>query len=223
MSDLQAIVDALATQYAPPPIPTDPLQLILWENIGYLIDDQRRRELFDQFGRRIGFDPAAIAAADEEALFPIAERGGMRPDVRVERWRAIAAITLEVGGDLRAALTALPLPKARALLKRFPTIGDPGADKVLLFCGVAPRPSLESNGLRVLARLGLFQEQPNYNASYKAAIAVLTQQGLADRNGLMQAHVLLREHGKVLCRRGEPVCAPCLLEDRCPKVKTLAL
>ncbi|MFX8879625.1 hypothetical protein ABTM72_20090, partial [Acinetobacter baumannii] len=81
-----------------------------------------------------------------------AERGGMRPDVRVERWRSIARITLEAGGDLRAALAALPLVKARALLKRFPTIADPGADKVLLFSGVAPRPCLESNGLRVFCR-----------------------------------------------------------------------
>lgn len=154
MSGLQALVDVLAEQYAPPPIPTDPLQLILWENIGYLVDDQRRRVLFTDFADRVGFAPRTILEADEELLLPLAEHGGMRPDVRVERWRTIAAITLKVGGELRAALAAMPLTKARALLKRFPTIGDPGADKVLLFSGVAPRPCLESNGLRALCRRG---------------------------------------------------------------------
>ena len=34
-------------------------------------------------------------------------------------------------------LRALPLAKARALLKLYPTIADPGADKILLFAGIA--------------------------------------------------------------------------------------
>jgi endonuclease-3 len=148
----------------------------------------------------------------------------MRPDVRVERWRTIAAIILDsCDGDLLAALKALPLAKARALLKRFPTIADPGADKILLFSGVAAPPCLESNGLRVLARLGFFEEQPSYGANYKAAIAVLTEQGRPDRVWLMDAHVLLREHGKVLCKRGEPLCAPCMLDELCAHAPVAAL
>ena len=74
-------------------------------------------------------------------LLDIASRGGMRPPVRVERWLTIARITLaDAGGDLDSALRTLPLAKARTLLKTFPAIGDPGADKILLFSGVAPLP-----------------------------------------------------------------------------------
>ena len=129
--------------------------MILWENIGYLVDDARRRALFDAFAATVGLDPKAIATADDAVLLALAKKGGMRPETRVERWRAIARIIAErCGGDLDGTLRALPLPKARALLKLFPVIGDPGADKILLLERHRAQPSLESNGLRSLARLG---------------------------------------------------------------------
>ena len=88
---------------------------------------------------------------------PLARRGGMRPETRVERWRTIARLVLtQADGDLDAALRALPLAEARALLKSFPVIADPGADKVLLFAGIAPRPS-RGPTIRALARLGFCQ------------------------------------------------------------------
>jgi endonuclease-3 len=198
--------------------------MILWENIGYLIDDARRRELFDTFAAEVGLDPAAIAAADEAVLMPIAKRGGMRPETRVQRWRTIARIVLErCGGDLDATLRALPLAKARTLLKAFPVIADPGADKVLLFAGVAERPSLESNGVRSLARLGFFAEQASYDRSYKAAIEVLATGGKPDRDWLVDAYRLLRELGKTTCRRGEPICAACPVDAICAHAAVKAL
>ena len=206
------------------PVPTDPFQMILWENIGYLIDDERRRTLFDGFEAAVGLDPKAIAVADDAVLLPLAKRGGMRPETRVERWRTIARIIAErCDGDLDATLRTLPLPKARALLKMFPVIGDPGADKILLLSGIAPRPSLESNGLRSLARLGFFKEQKSYDASYRAAIEVLVSQGRPDGAWLGDAHLRLREHGKLICKRGTPLCVACPLEPVCPKAPVEAL
>lgn len=206
------------------PVPTDPFQMILWENIGYLIDDERRRRLFDAFAAAVGLDPAAIEAADDAVLLPLAKRGGMRPETRVERWRAIARIIRErCDGDLDATLRALPPAKARSLLKAFPVIGDPGADKILLLAGIAARPSLESNGLRSLARLGVFAEQGSYAANYKAGIEALASRGRADGAWLTEAYLLLREHGRLLCKRGEPICVACPLEAVCPRVSVTAL
>jgi endonuclease III len=214
---LTEVLDTLGQVYDPPAPPGDPFRHVLWDNVGYLIDDQRRRRLYDRFAAEIGFEPLAIAAADDAALMPIAVEGGMHPDVRVQRWRAIAALTMEAGGNLDAGLRALPLAKARALLKRFPTIGEPAADKVLLFAGIAALPALESNGLRVLVRLGLCQEGRSYDQSYKAGIAALKAQGPSDLDGLTRAYLVLREHGKTLCRRNTPECAPCPLSDACPR------
>ncbi|HLZ74132.1 hypothetical protein [Phenylobacterium sp.] len=222
--EVVGVVAALKRHLTPGPVPTEPFRMILWENIGYLVDDPRRRELFDGFEAAIGLDPAAIAAASDNELLPLAKRGGMRPETRVERWRTIARIVrTQAAGDLDAALRALPLAKARALLKTFPVIADPGADKILLFAGIAPRPALESNAVRALARLGFFQEQASYDRSYKAAIAVLVEGGRPDGAWLIEAHQLLRELGKTTCKRGEPICAACPVDGLCAHAAVKAL
>ena len=88
--DVIPVVEALKRTLTVLPVPTEPLQMILWENIGYLVDDPRRRDLFDAFETAIGLDPAAILGADDTVLFLLAKRGGMRQEARVERWREIA-------------------------------------------------------------------------------------------------------------------------------------
>ena len=215
-SDLIALLDVLKRMLRVASAPDEPLPMILWENIGYLVDDARRRRLFDAFDAAVGLTPEAIAAASDAVLLPLAHEGGMRPETRVERWRTIARIVLDrCDGDLEAALRSLPPPRARALLKMFPMIGDPGADKVLLFAGIAVRPCLESNGVRALARLGFFGEQASYDRSYKAAVAVLEATGRTDRAWLVDAHERLRALGKTTCKRGAPICAACPLDATC--------
>jgi endonuclease III len=221
-ASLIEIVETLAGRYPIPTVPPDPFQLILWDNIGYLVDDERRRRLFDAFEAEVGLDPAAILAADPALLLRLAEGGGMRPETRVERWRLIARIVLETG-DFAGALKALPLNKARALLKRFPTIADPGADKILVLSGIAALPALESNGLRALARLGFCEEQADYGRSYKAGVEALARDGRPDGPWLATAFHLLREHGKALCKRGEPNCLACPLDPVCAHVAVRAL
>lgn len=222
--DLRATIAGLARLYPAPAILTDPLQQILWDNIGYLIDDGRRAALFEEFRARVGLTPSDIESADFETLFDIARRGGMRPEIRVQRWRDIAALVQSrAGGDLAGALARLTLTRARALLKAFPTIGDPGADRILLFAGFAARPCLESNGVRALARLGFFAEQRDYSTSYRAAVDVLASQGDADRQFLISAYLALRAHGQAVCKRAAPLCPACPLDENCAHAVVSAL
>ena len=101
--EVVGVVAALKRHLTPAPVPTEPFQMILWENIGYLVDDPRRRELYDAFEDAIGLDPAAIAQASDAELMPLAKRGGMRPETRVERWRTLArlqaALSMLAAGD----------------------------------------------------------------------------------------------------------------------------
>ena len=90
MSDVRRVVAKLAKIYKPARALRDPLQLILWENIGYLIDDERRASLFAEFKSRVGLTAGEIKRAPSNVLIDIARRGGMNPQTRVERWRAIA-------------------------------------------------------------------------------------------------------------------------------------
>src|ERR1017187_4700963 len=116
------LVDKLQQHYglpAPPPS-TDPLELIIWENIAYLASDERRAEAFATLKRSIGTRPEQILAAKQSALAAIG-KAGILPDVSAEKLLAIAKIAYEeFDGDLRVALKK-PLPQAKKALKRFPS------------------------------------------------------------------------------------------------------
>jgi endonuclease-3 len=213
---LQHAIAELAKIYNPPEPPDDPVALLVWENIGYLIDDERRAALLAEFEKRIGFKAARIANAPTATLVDIARRGGMNPQTRVERLKRIGEIAIEeCDGGLAGSLKTLPLPKAHTLLKKFPAIGDPGADKILLFANVTARPALDSNGLRALVRMGFCAEEKSYGQSYKAAVAVLAKDGKPDAAWLKRTWLVLREHGKTLCKRTAPICEPCPLDRAC--------
>lgn len=203
-----------------PASPTTPFALIMWKNIGYLIEDDERAALFAEFRSRVGLSPQAIAGASYATLMDIAKRGGMRPQDRIVKWRAIAAIAIEhADGDLDRTLSTLSATKARSLLKRFPGIGDPGADEILLLSGFDARPSIESNGLRALLRLGFCEEGASYAASYRSAIAVLVEQGKPSRQWRILALRTLRAHGQALCKRSAPKCLACPLQSTCQHVE----
>jgi len=104
----------------------------------------------------------------------------------------------------------VPLPKARKALQKFPGIGEPGAEKILLFSKTYPVLALESNGLRVLVRLGFGEEKKNYATTYRLVQKAVGEGLDNDYTWLIQAHLLLRRLGQELCRRSEPMC------DRCP-------
>ncbi len=214
---LKEIIRRLSLHYGRPAAPkvTDPFQMILWENVAYLLDDTRRAQAFDMLRKTVGLTPERIAEAPRQALIAAARLGGMLPEMRADRLRLIAELTIsEFQGDLRRAL-ALPLPRAKKVLKLFPTIGDPGAEKILLFTGTAPILALDSNGLRVLARLGYCEELKNYSATYRAAQEALAGQIGTDCAWLVEVHQLLRRHGQELCRRNQPACKACPLAADC--------
>jgi endonuclease III len=214
---LHYIVARLQTHHGRPRPPqlTDPLDLILFENAAYLLDDERRAAAFQALRDQVGTRPIDILSAPSEALLAVAKLGGMDPARRVEKLRQIAHIALhEFHGDLRSAL-GLPLPQAKKCLKRFPGIGDPGAEKILLFARAHLVLALDSNGLRVLVRIGLAREQASYAATYRAAQAAVQDEVGEDYDWIIRAHQLLRRHGQDLCRRSNPLCAVCPLKRGC--------
>jgi len=220
MTDLEKLIASLQKQYGSPELPParGPFELVLWENACYLLPDERRAEVFEGLRKQVGLNAEAIFKAPKEILLPLAARGGMRPETRVFRWQEIARITLtQYNGDLDQILQ-WPYPKAKKALKQFPSIGDPGAEKILMLCGVAEGLPLESNGLRVLTRIGYGRVHvKNYGAMYRSvqeAIAPELPRGAA---ALSRAHLLLRQHGKTLCRDARPECF------ECPAVKMCAL
>ena len=120
----------------------------------------------------------------------------------------------EFDGDLRSALKK-PLPQAKKALKRFPSIGDPGAEKILLFTRSYQVMALDSNGLRVLCRVGFAEEQKNYSATYRSVQQAISAQLPTDYDSLIKAHQLLKQHGQQLCKRSKPLCSECPVRVSC--------
>jgi len=178
---LSKLVTELAKFYGrpKPPLTTDPFELIVFESVAYLVTDERREEAFKLLRRTVGTKPHQILAASNNALLIVTELGGMQPEKRAVRLREIALIAMnEFGGDLGKALK-LPLPKAKKALQKFPSIGEPSAEKILLFTRSYPVLGLDSNGLRVLLRLGFGEEKKNYSASYRSVPRGATRRYLA--------------------------------------------
>ena len=193
----------------------DPLEMILFENAAYLVRDDQREKAFKALRDQVGLNPTDILSAPSEKLVEVARMGGMRPEDRARKLQSIARIVLsEFQGDLRQVLK-WPVAKARKALKKFPGIGDPGADKILLFSQTLPILALESNGLRALVRLGFCDEMRNYAATYARAQEATRNQLVEDCAWLIRAHLLLRRHGQELCKRTEPICNSCPLNENC--------
>jgi len=220
-----AMIQRLRAKYGrpKPPPSNDPLELVFWENAAYLLSDERRQDVFDLLRKRVGLKPRDILSAKPAALLEIAKLGGMRPEVRVERWLRIAHIVaIEFDGYLDGVLR-LPIARAKKALQKFPCIGEPGAEKILLFSKSYAVLSLDSNGLRVLVRFGFGQEQKNYSATYRSVREAVASQIPDKCAPLIEAHQLLRQHGMEHCKYSAPICRGCPLTDGCRYYQTHSL
>src|SRR5437763_1300816 len=101
MPVLHEIISRLESFYGPPgpPPAIDPFALVIWENAAYLVDDARRREVFERLAGKVGIDPEAILSQPLPALAAVLEGGGMHPEMRAEKLRAASWIALEIGLD----------------------------------------------------------------------------------------------------------------------------
>lgn len=214
---LKKIVERLRRRYGSPcaPITSDPFELILLENVAYLVDDQRRHEAFEHLRKTVGLRPSDILKASLPELDAATKLGGGSPQYRSVRIKECALIAMnEFSGDL-SAVCRLPTAKAIRALKQFPGIGEPGAEKVLLFTHSQPLLALDSNGLRVLLRIGFGGEKKNYSGSYRSVRDEVASQIGDDCQWLIDSHQLLRQHGKTLCKTNKPRCGECPIKSSC--------
>jgi endonuclease-3 len=125
---LRSVLGKLAKHYGPPeaPPPSGPFELILWENVAYLADDERRAAAFTLLKKRVGTTPGKILDASTAALRAVAAHG-ILPERFAGKLREVAQIALdEFDGDLESIVKG-PVPKAKRALRKFPGIGEPGA------------------------------------------------------------------------------------------------
>lgn len=210
------LIDTLAQYFGEPtpPAVTEPFAMILCENIAYLAKDAKRAEAFADLQARVGLRPADIRKAKDSALLTIAGKG-ILPATTVDKLRRAAEIARDSFNDNLAPILDKPLAQAKKDLRKFPGIGEPSAENILLVNRRFPVLALESNGLRVLVRLGYAPEHKNYSTMYKNMQTTLAAQLPKNCEALIRAHQLLRQHGQELCKRATPRCGSCPLRPNC--------
>lgn len=210
------ILETLEAFYGPqePAWPTDPYLYLVWLHCGYPASDERCSKGWESLRKATGLEPDRILAAPLALLAKALTAGGMVPESRARRLHEVASRVIdECGGDLRRALTSSP-SVARKLLKKFPNIADPGADRILLFSRVSPVAAVPSNCPHVIVRIMQGRVPGNYGLTYSAAQQEI--QALPESfEARTRAFLLLKRHGHELCKSSKPKCVQCPLRQSC--------
>lgn len=211
------ILDRLETLYGALPAfaPSDPYEFLIWWHSGYPASEARCEKGWQSLKDHIGIAPGQIKTAAAAKLTNALKAGGMVPKLRAARLKEIAArVQAEFSGDLRTALAGLSEAQARKALKSFPGIGNPGADRMLLFARLSPVAAVPSACPHVLVRIAHGPEGDKYPTQYAAAQRMLNELP-ADFTARIRAYLLINRHGAELCKRTHPACARCPLESVC--------
>ena len=204
------LLDRLESHYGPqkPSWPVDPYEFLIWWHCGYPASDVRCARGWEEL-QKIGISPAELLAASPKALTAALKPGGMVPELRALRLKEIAQrVEHEFGGDFRRAMK-------RAALKKFPNIGDPGADRILLFGGVSPLAAVPSNCPHVLVRIQRGNVRLNYGVVYRQAQEAIELEVARTPEARQRAFLLLKEHGQALCKAAKPTCGECPVRAEC--------
>ncbi len=197
------------------PWPTDPYEMVLHRNCGYPQSDANCDKGFQALKKGIGLAPGKILAASNAKLTEVIRVGGIVPELRARRLKEIATrVQIEFGGSLRTALKR-PLPEAKKALKKFPTLGDSGAEKILLFTKTAPVAAVPANCIHVPLRLRFGRESKNWAASYKSAQEAIRAELPETCEAQIRAYLLFKQHGQTLCKNARPKCEECPVTDEC--------
>ena len=218
MPPLSQQLDTLEAFYGEqqPNWPTDPYLFLVWWHCGYPPSEAACQKGWDSLTSQIGVDPDRLLAASPARLALALKPGGMAPELRAMRLKEISGrIQKDFGGDLPTALKGLSIAQVRATLKRFPSIGDPGVDRILLFGGTSPVAAVPSNCPHVLVRIEVGQERQNYGQTYREAQRILAAALPGKFDARTRAYLLLKCHGQQLCKRTNPQCSACPVSASC--------
>ena len=192
----------------------DPLAELISSSLGHRTRNADSGRAFAELRRRFPAWQDVIDAPTADVQTAIA--ACTWPELKAPRLQAILAAIKADRGDLSLDFLAdLPVPAARAWLRRLPGVGPKTSAAVLAFSTLrrAALP-VDSHHHRVAQRLGLIGPAVGVGPSH----AVLAAQLPADWDAqqVYDNHEVLMLHGQRCCFWRNPACGRCVLLDLCP-------
>ncbi len=217
-ASLSNVLTALRRRYGKPVRvePRGAFAMVLFELASSGVDEAAKAQVYAELCARAGTTPDDILRATKRQLTAAIAKGGGLPAQRADRVRRAAELASQI--EARAGVSLDQLVKRDPLagklaLKKLPGLGEPGAEKIVTFAGGHRALPLDSNGLRVLLRLGFAPDRGGSAVTQAAVQDALAEQLPKDP---IDAHLLLRTHGVVTCKRTRPLCPQCPLVAVCP-------
>jgi endonuclease-3 len=226
--NVDAVLERLEQLYGPQKAvgPNDPYEMIVFVNCGYPATDVSCSKGFEALKREVGLKPENLLDAPKAKLAKLMRLGGIVPELRAQKLKETAKmVKQQFGTDLLAALKKYILEEkkqpgkgirsVKSVLQKFPVIGEPGAEKILLFAKLAPVAAVPSACVAVPMRLWFGDAGKNYAADYRAAREVLNAGLPATFDARQRAYLLLKKHGQEICKRATPKCEICPVTGQC--------
>jgi endonuclease-3 len=152
---------------------------------------------------------AVLAASDHEIADAI--RTGGLADRKAPRIRQVLEqVRNRTGGFDLTFLRDMPLDEAKHWLQSLPGVGPKTAACVLLFSLHLPAMPVDTHVHRVALRLGWIAPGTTADRAHE----LLERQ--IDPERIIDAHLLLIQHGRITCHARRPACVRCVIAEWCP-------
>lgn len=207
------VLDRLRAQYGSPR--PRPVESALAELVGTILSqntsDTNTARAFAGLWARFGAWEAILAAP--VAAIADAIRSGGLAEIKAPRIKGVlAAIQAEHGALDLEFLRTWSVDDARRYLTSLNGVGPKTAACVLLFALQMPAMPVDTHVHRVSRRLGLIGPRVSAEAAHQILEAAVPGRLMFD------AHMLLIQHGRTICKAQRPRCGACPLADSCPRV-----
>jgi endonuclease-3 len=151
-----------------------------------------------------------VLAAEPAELVEVLRPGGLA-NQKAPRIQAILAwLAASAHGLDLEWLSGLDPAEAMSFLTALPGVGAKTASCVLLFSLGVPVMPVDTHVHRIALRLELIPAGTTADAAHPLLTA------LTPPRRMLEAHLLLIEHGRRTCKSRRPLCGECVLLDLCP-------
>jgi endonuclease-3 related protein len=174
-----------------------------WRNVERAIDNLRAADLLE---------PKALYDVPVEELEELIRPAGYYR-VKAKRLRALLAFLVERYDGSIEAMVAVGLPELRRQLLEINGIGPETADSILLYAGELPTFVVDAYTYRVFARHGWIGFDADYDQIQDYVQGQLPQEVPLYN----EFHALLVRLGKDYCKKTNPKCNECPLNETLPK------